>query len=108
MGRGPEGGRAAPLFPGKEGIILALLGHLFDREPEGIDRGELRPHDTRAIATLLTARVEGPALPWLLDPGAIDRAGVLEQELRSSSAAESLALPRTRSRPPRDSGVACL
>jgi AcrR family transcriptional regulator len=141
-------------FPGKEGIILALLGHLFDRELEGteralaseepvverlveyvrvqcrdtahlrgllpvtyefyatalrndelrsffhdyfarytgqlgallqqgIDRGELRQHDTRAIATLLTAQFEGLALLWLLDPEAIDRAGVLEQGLRA-------------------------
>jgi AcrR family transcriptional regulator len=141
-------------FPGKEGIILALLGHLFDRELEGIeralaseepvverlveyvrvqcrdtahlrgllpvtyefyatalrngelrsffhdyfarytgllgallqqgiDRGELRPHDTRAIATLLTAQFEGLALLWLLDPEVIDRARVLEQGLRA-------------------------
>ncbi|HET9496146.1 MAG TPA: TetR/AcrR family transcriptional regulator [Chloroflexia bacterium] len=142
-------------FPGKEGIIMALLRHTFDRELEGIeaalggegtvverlveyvrtqcretahlrdllpvtfefyatalrngelrsffheyfarstgllsrllqqgiDRGELRPHDTHAVATLLTAQFEGLALLWLLDPDAIDRASVHEQGLRAT------------------------
>jgi AcrR family transcriptional regulator len=141
-------------FPGKEGLIMALLRHMFDRELEGIegalssegpvverlvsyvrtqcrdtahlrdllpvtyefyatalrnrelraffhdyfarytgllcellqqgiDRGELRPHDTQAIATLLTAQFEGLALLWLLDPEAIYRAHVHEEGLRA-------------------------
>lgn len=141
-------------FPGKEGIIMALLRHIFDRELEGIeaalesegpvverlveyvrtqcqatehlrdllpvtyefyatalrnhelraffhdyfarytgllcellqqgiDRGELRPHDTQAMATLLTVQFEGLPLLWLLDPEGIDRAHVLEQGLRA-------------------------
>jgi AcrR family transcriptional regulator len=142
-------------FPGKEGIIMALLRHMFDRELEdmeaaladagpvvdrlvtyvqiqcratahlrgllpvtfefyatalrngdlrsffhdyfarytrllgdllqqGIDRGELRPHDTHALATLLAAQFEGLALLWLLDPDDIDRAYVHEQGLRAT------------------------
>lgn len=141
-------------FPGKEGIIMALLRHMFDRELEdmeaalgsdspvvdrlveyvqiqcratahlrgllpvtfefyaralrngdlrsffhdyfarytrllgqllqqGIDRGELRRHDTRALATLLAAQFEGLALLWLLDPDDIDRAYIHEQGLRA-------------------------
>jgi AcrR family transcriptional regulator len=141
-------------FPGKEGIIMALLRHIFDRELEGIeaalqsegpvverlvdyvhalcqstehlrdllpvtyefyatalrnpelreffhdyfarytnllcellqqgiDRSELRPHDTRSMATLLTVQFEGLPLLWLLDPENIDRAHVLEEGLRA-------------------------
>ena len=51
---------------------------------QGIDREELRPHDTQAIATLLTAQFEGLALLWLLDPETIDRAYVHEQGLRAT------------------------
>jgi len=44
---------------------------------EGIQDGEFARHDTRRIASLIVALVEGMALQWMIEPKALNRDDVL-------------------------------